>query len=86
MNIDVIWHKIISLEGEIFYTKTNKEFKYKINGKKSLTPSRTEYNISKTDFKKALDKIPLEGPGKINSIVRGPAYVYGILMDKRVCG
>jgi hypothetical protein len=32
----------------------------------------------------ALDLLSLSGPGQINAIVRGPAYVYAILADRRI--
>ena len=85
MNIDAIWEKIVSLEGERFFTATKLEFTYKVNNN-SLTTTRTNYPLSKRNFEKALEYMPLSGPSVINAVVRGPAYVYAILMDKRVCG
>jgi hypothetical protein len=81
--IDQVWSRIRSLEGQEFQTKTGKPFTYSVSGD-SLTPSRTDYNIGKTEFAKALSKLPLHGPGAINSVVRGPAYVWAILHDPRV--
>ena len=36
--------------------------------------SRTKYRISKTEFRKAVEILPFDGPGVINDTVRGPAY------------
>jgi hypothetical protein len=35
-------------------------------------PSRTDYRISRADVEKAFQLVPLDGPGAISSIVRGP--------------
>lgn len=78
-----VWNRIIQNEGATFKTKTGIEFKYEIC-KDGLITSRTTYKLSKSDFKKAFDILPLDGPGKINDIVRGPAYIWAILNDKRI--
>ena len=82
-SIDQVWTRIRSLAGEIFHTKTGEPFTYSVDGN-NLVPSRTEYTISQGDFGKALALVPLDGPGQINDIVRGPAYIWGILHDARV--
>ena len=81
--IDHIWSQIRRLEGQEFRTKTGKSFTYSVYGD-SLTPSRTEYNLGKIEFAKALAKVPLKGPGEISQTVRGPSYVWAILHDPRV--
>lgn len=78
-----VWNRIIENEGNTFKTKTGIEFNYEIC-KDGLLTSRTTYRLSKIDFKKAFETMPLEGPGKINDIVRGPAYIWAILNDKRI--
>ncbi|GGY04181.1 hypothetical protein GCM10007160_34800 [Litchfieldella qijiaojingensis] len=70
-------------KGQDFETKTGKPFTYDIVGD-VFHPSRTDYNISKADFRKALALVPFDGPGEINTIVRGPAYVWAVLHDKRI--
>lgn len=69
-----VWKRILACEGEEFRTITNLPFTYKVRGN-SLRPSRTEYNISKSDFAKAYGLVPLDGPGEITKLVRGPAYI-----------
>jgi len=83
ISFEEIWKKIIEHEGEVFYTKTGKEFTYEVIGD-AIYPSRTNYRIPKTDFRKAYQIIPISGPGKINKVVRGPSYIWAILHDKRI--
>jgi hypothetical protein len=78
-----VWNRIVALQGEIFHTKTGLKFTYKIEGD-GFCPSRTEYRIDKSDFEKACEMVPIEGPGTINNLVRGPAYIWAVLHDKRV--
>ena len=82
-SIDVIWLRLRSMEGEAFETKTGKPFTYEISGN-IFHPSRTKYNIAKADFQKALDLVPIEGPGTISDLVRGSAYIWAVLHDHRV--
>lgn len=83
LSFNEIWDKIRSNSGQVFRTITGKEFTYSVIGNYFL-PSRTGYRISKKDFEKAYEMLPLDGPGKINNIVRGPSYVWAVLNDKRI--
>ena len=85
MEFEVVWQRILSLEGEEFCTVRNLEFTYKVVGT-SLIPNRAQRKISQSDFYKAYKSMPLNGPGDINNLVQGPAYVYAILTDRRVLG
>jgi hypothetical protein len=78
-----VWCRVKSFQGQEFHTKTGKPFTYSVSGD-VLNPSRTEYNLSKRDFEKALALVPLEGPSQINQLVRGPAYIWAVLHDPRV--
>ena len=82
-SFEKIWKRILACEGEEFRTITNLPFTYKVRGN-SLRPSRTEYNISKSDFAKAYELVPIDGPGKITKLVRGPTHVWAILHDERI--
>ena len=82
-SIDEVWCHLKELEGQEFETKTGKPFTFEIDGH-VFHPSRTKYNVVKADFRKALELVPFDGPGVINSVVRGPAYVWAVLHDKRV--
>ncbi len=79
-----VWNRIKSLEGAKFKTKTGLPFTFKLFGN-TFKPSRTDYNIAKSDFKKAFDRVPFDdGPSVVNKIVRGPSYIWAVLHDKRI--
>jgi hypothetical protein len=78
-----IWSAILAQAGQTFTTKTNLPFTYQVSGD-VLAPSRTDYRISRSDFEVAYDLVPIAGPGQINELVRGPAYVWAILHDHRI--
>jgi len=80
---ETIWKRIVGHQSEKFYTKRELEFTYKVMGK-GFYPSRTNYRLSKSNFEKAYQMVPITGPGKINWIVRGPAYIWAVLHDTRV--
>lgn len=82
-NAETVWNRIKALQGEHFETKTGKEFTFEIAGN-VFNPSRTKYNISKANFEKALELVPLDGPGDISNLVRGSAYIWAVLHDRRV--
>lgn len=80
---DEIWNRISEHEDETFKTITGKPFTYTMDGE-GVCPSRTDYRLSKTDFRKAYELAPIKGPGIINEIVRGPAYIWAIIHDARI--
>lgn len=82
-DIDKVWKRIRHHEGERFETKRGKPLKYEVTGN-VLTTDRAEQNLSKGEFAKALARVPITGPGKINNLVRGPSYIYAILHDSRI--
>jgi len=82
-SFEQVWKRIVASEGKEFRTITNLPFTYELRGD-SLCPSRTEYNISKKDFAKAYELVPIGGPGEINDLVRGPAYIWAILHDPQI--
>lgn len=82
---DEIWNRIVAHAGETFHTKKGLEFTYEIREDK-FYPSRTNYVIAKSDFETAYTHVPIDGPGIINSIVRGPSYIWAVLHDQRISG
>jgi hypothetical protein len=49
-----------------------------------LQPSRTNVELPKGHFRKALALMPVKGLGDINGLVLGPAYIFAILTDERI--
>ena len=82
-NIEATWARMKALQGRPFKTKTGKPFSFEISGN-IFRSSRTKYNITKSDFAKALDLVPIDGPGEISNLVRGSAYIWAVLHDQRV--
>ena len=80
---DEIWNLIVSHAGEPFSTKTGLQFTYGIEGNRLCLNSNT-YRISKNDFEKAYSMLPINGPGEIGEMVRGPSYVWAILQNRRI--
>ena len=78
-----VWDRIVAHEGQEFHTKTGLEFTYEISSEGFL-PSRTSYRIAKSDFAGAYAIVPFQGPGQINKLSRGPAYVWAVLHDRRI--
>jgi len=85
MDFEEVWEKIIKNQNEVFYTKTGLELKYRIDGD-TLYHNRTAPEIHKSDFKRAYEKFPIKNPSDIKDLVRGSAYIYAILNDKRITG
>ena len=84
MDINTFWIKLKSYEGETFKTVTGLEFTYHFVSDNAICTSRTKYNLTKANFKKALALCPIAQPGDIAKIIRGSSYVYSIISDKRM--
>lgn len=82
-SIDEVWRRIEGNEGETFHTKRGLPLTYSVAGR-TLTTSRSDFPLSATDFAKALELVPIESLARINSLVRGPAYIWAILHDPRI--
>ena len=82
-NIDEIRRRIERHEGEEFHTITERPFTYEIRGE-IFRSSRANRNIPGRDFEKALKIAPFDGPGDLNRMVQGPAYVRAVLHDPRI--
>ncbi|MDH5688955.1 MAG: hypothetical protein OEZ48_13995 [Candidatus Bathyarchaeota archaeon] len=79
-----VWNRIRSHEGETFRTITGLPFVYRVDRGNTLIPDRTGYPLHRSNFEKVYRMVPVDGPGEINYIVRGPAYVWAILHDPRI--
>jgi len=80
-----VWQRIVHRAGQGFQTKSGRPFIYRMSGN-GVTVSRTSFRLAKSDFERAFAMLPLAGPGVINRLVRGPAYIWAILADGRIIG
>jgi|HubBroStandDraft_6_1064221.scaffolds.fasta_scaffold260740_2 hypothetical protein len=88
-SFDDVWPRIEAHAGEEFRTIRGKPFSYNIRGS-AVVPrpgkaAETNRLLPRSHFQKAWDRRPLSGPGQIHDL-QGPAYVYAILTDPRICG
>ena len=82
IKIGKVWARIEAHAGEKFCQIRGGEFIYDVVGG-HVIPSRTNQQIPKSHFEQALDFVPLENTVPIQNL-RGPSYIYAILMDKRI--
>ncbi len=82
ISIDTVWARIKVLEGETFRQIRGKEYIYTVVGN-AIVPEGINQNIARSEFLKALEYLPLENTSPIQHL-RGPSYLYSILMDPRV--
>ena len=81
----VVWQRIVACAGKQFHATRGRSFTYKANGN-ILNPTHTTRNIPKSDVRNAYLLMPFAGPGIINRICQGPAYIWAILNDQRIVG
>ncbi len=82
VGIDEVWSRIESHTDEKFYQMKGGEFAYVVYGG-HVIPNRTNQQIPKSHFEMALDFVPLENTVPIQNL-RGPSYIFAILMDNRI--
>lgn len=82
ISIGQLWKRINSQKGETFTQIRGGEFSYSVNGD-YISLDRTNQNISKAHFAEALILVPLQNTVPVQHL-RGPSYIYAILMDKRI--
>jgi hypothetical protein len=82
VDIEQVWDRISVHAGETFTQLRGKQFTYAVQGW-SLTPDTTNQNLSKATFAVALDRVPLSSTSEVQDL-RGPSYLYAILMDERI--
>jgi hypothetical protein len=84
MDIETVWKRIAACEGQTFSQIRGKKYTYEISGT-SLIPEGINQNLSKSQFEQALRHLPLQDTTEIQHL-RGPSYLYSILMDPRIRG
>lgn len=84
VTIEEVWARIVKHEGEEFPMKTEGEtLTYEIQGN-VFFPSRTDYQIPKSSFERALERVPCRGPGAWPKSIQGRSYVWAVLHDLRI--
>jgi hypothetical protein len=83
-DIATIWGRIEAHAGETFRQKQGGAFTYEVRAG-CVVPDRTNRLLPRSNFEKALQQVPLKGPGQIQNL-QGPSYIYALLMDSRVRG
>jgi len=81
-SIDAVFGRIAAHAGEAFHQIRGAEFRYVVQAE-HVIPDRTNQRIAKSEFAKALELVPLPDTVAIQSL-RGPSYIYSILMDDRI--
>jgi len=82
---DEVWDRIRSNRGEVFRTVRGLDFSYKLLGP-WVVIDRTDYRITKSNFKKAYGMLPVDGPEGFGDEVTARYFVYAVLTDPRVAG
>ena len=77
-----VWRRIVAHEGEVFHQVKGQEFTYEVDGR-VLRPSTVKQNLSQATFERALARVPLSSTVDVQDL-RGPSYLYAILMDNRI--
>jgi len=77
-----VWKRIVSQAGEEFRTTKGLPFTYTV-AHGAVRPSRTNRNLSRADFEKALARVPLKNTAAVQDL-QGPAFIYAIMMDERI--
>jgi hypothetical protein len=80
--IEKIWSRITSHAGDVFTQIRGKKFSYAVEGD-YIDLETTNQKISKKDFEAALELVPLSDTVSVQHL-RGPSYIYAILMDERI--
>lgn len=84
IDIDPVWKRIVAFEEEVFRQMRGKTYTYEVTGN-ILIPQGINQNLPKSQFEKALPFLPFENTTD-NQHLRGPSYLFSILMDPRIRG
>jgi len=81
-SIGRVWGRIEAQEGQVFRQLRGGEFTYVV-ASSYIEPDRTDQKLPRAHFEEALALVPLESTVPVQHL-RGPGYVYAILMDQRI--
>ena len=77
-----VWARIVAKAGDTFHQVRGGAFRYQIRGD-YLIPDRSNYPIPRAHFAEAFRLAPLRSTTDVHHL-RGPSYIYAILMDPRI--
>ncbi len=80
-----VWNRIRTNRGEVFRTVRGLEFTYKLLGP-WVVIDRTDYRITKRNFQKAYDMLPVGAPEDFGDEVTAKYYVHAVLTDPKIAG
>jgi hypothetical protein len=79
---DMVWNRIAAHAGELFRLKQGGAFTFRVHGN-LVIPDRTNQHFARSQFDQALARLPFDGTSRLQDL-RGPSYLYAILMDDRI--
>jgi hypothetical protein len=82
VSFDTVWRRIESHAGEDFTQIRGGKFTYEVVGARVIL-DRTNQQIPRIHFQEAAKLLPLENTVPVQHL-RGPSYIYAILMDRRI--
>ena len=82
IDAESVWTRIVDHSGETFYQLRGRPFTYQARGR-TIYLDTTNRMISRTAIEKALERVPINGPGEVHDL-SAPSYIFGILMDDRI--
>ena len=77
-----VWGRIQGSAGGKFVQKRGATFTYQVRGG-HVVPDRTQQQIPRSHFEEAHQLVPLLNTVPVQHL-RGPSYIYAILMDFRI--
>ncbi len=81
-DVNPVWERIAGHVGEMFQTVTGLEFTYEVPNN-YLRVSRTIRNLARSNFAKALERMPAGGPAELKDR-QGASHTWAILLDPRI--
>lgn len=82
---EIVWNRIVTNAGSVFYTKLEKTFSYKIEDG-CFIPLRPDKapKVTKEYVRMAYNQWPVSGPSGFTDNILAPSYLWGIFNDNRI--
>jgi hypothetical protein len=81
-----IWARVGTHAGEEFHTVRGIAFTYRVDGNSVWLNDRSSDHSGqhRSEWLKAVDRMPVDGPSKLGGDIWGATYIYAVLRDRRV--